>query len=308
MPAEDRRICLILNPNAGSARQSELIEEITASRGDIVLRETSASGDCRSLAIKAVEEGFDVVAAAGGDGTVNEVLNGILATDRSVRFGLVPLGTGNDLARTLGIPFDVRDALALLAVGDTRMLDIIRVETNGDIRYGINAAAGGFSGQVDEALSAELKASWGPLAYLIGAASALPSRKEYETFIAYDDGPLQAVSALGMIVANGRTVAGGKRVAPLADPTDGLLDVVVIKSGSLLNLAEVGTRLLAGNYLDSPNVYHRTARRVRITASPSMTFNIDGEMLSNDAITFAVEPAAVPLIVGYDFAPAPDVT
>ena len=115
-----------------------------------------------------------------------------------------------------------------------------------------------------------MKATWGPLAYLRGAASVLPDLHEYETYLSYDDGPPERVEALNVVVANGRYAAKGWEVASAANPEDGLLDVVVVRYGPLLDLTDVAARLLAGDYLESDLVLHRRARRVRVASRPGM--------------------------------------
>jgi diacylglycerol kinase (ATP) len=300
------KICLIVNPAAGSAELFEQLQAPIAARECFTFRETTPEVLGDVLAEQAVREGFDVVAAAGGDGTVNAVVNGIMRAGGGAAFGIVPLGTGNDLARTLALTDDLRDAVALLETRSLVDFDVMKVETGSDVRYGINVAAGGFSGQVDEALTDELKAGWGPLAYLMGAAKVLPDLKGYRTEVAFDDDPPEVIDAVNVIVANGRTAAGGKRVAPLANPQDGLLDVVIVEWGTLAEIAEVGGRLLAGNYLDSPKVVHRRARRVHVAATPGMWFNVDGELLTNEPVTFTACPGALRVVVGTDFEPEPD--
>jgi len=302
------RICIILNPNAGSAEQAAVLHEVVAKRSEVTLRETNRPGQAREFATEAVREGYDLIVAAGGDGTINEVVNGLATNFAAARLGVIPLGTGNDLARTLAIPETPLEALELLTSGPERSLDLIKVEAVGrETVYCINVAAGGFSGQVDEVLTDELKASWGPLAYLRGAIGALPDLTGYETIITWEDGPTHRIEALNMIVANGRTAAGGFQVAPLANPEDGLLDVVIVRYGSLLDLAGVVARLLAANYLDSDQVLHRTARRVHIASRPGMWFNIDGELLCKEPVTFSVLPQALRVIVGPDYNPDPTV-
>jgi diacylglycerol kinase (ATP) len=253
------------------------------------------------LARKAAEEGFEVVVAAGGDGTINEVVNGIIASGAGATLGIVPLGTGNDLSRTLDIPTDPRDALALIHSGERRPLDTFVVETSNGPIYGINAAAGGFSGQVGEVLTSELKANWGPLAYLIGAASLIPDIQGYKTYISYDAGVPEYVNALNIIVANGRTVAGGKRVSPLSNPEDGLLDVVIVKKGSVVELGDVAARLVAGNLLSSPIITHRLARSIRVESEPGMWFNVDGELITREPVTISVRAASLDVVVGTDY-------
>jgi diacylglycerol kinase (ATP) len=302
---DEPNICVIINPNAGSAEQSGHIMKLVAEYPNITGWLTTETGHARDLAGEAIEAGFDIVAAAGGDGTIHEVANGLMQHGGGVRFGLIPLGTGNDLSRTLAIPRDTRDAMALLLAGKTERLDLIRVDSAGTHRYVINAAAGGFSGQVNEVMNAELKSNWGPLAYLLGAVSVAPDLTGYHTTISYDGGPHEVAEAINVIVANGRTVAGGVRVAPLANPQDGLMEVIVIKRGSVLEMATVAARVVAGGYLDSPHVVHRRARRVEIVSEPGMWFNVDGELLTQEPITFEIVPGALDVIVGPDYEAVP---
>ena len=292
------RVCIILNQNAGSA---SLFEELAAEATvgtEVATRVSKSKGHSIELAREAADEGFDVVAAAGGDGTINEVVNGLMQADRPATLGIIPLGTGNDLARTLDIPDAPADALELLESGERRRIDLYAVETADQTIYGINAAAGGFSGQVDEAMTKQLKASWGPLAYLIGAASVVPDLQEYSTYISYDDGDLDLTNALSIIVANGRTVAGGKRVSPLSNPEDGLLDVVIVQKGTVVELGDAATRLVAGGFLKSNLVSHRRARSIRIESEPAMWFNVDGELITKDTLTIRVVPSAIEAVVG----------
>ncbi|HSN97445.1 MAG TPA: diacylglycerol kinase family protein, partial [Candidatus Nanopelagicales bacterium] len=240
--------------------------------------------------------GVDLVVAAGGDGTIHEVVQGLMASPARPHLGVLPLGTGNDLARTLGIPADPAEAVALLETGVPRAVDLMRVQMDRELRFGVNVAAGGFSGQVDEVMTDDMKATWGPLAYVRGAVSALPDLTSYRTAIAWDDGDLERAEVLNIVVANGQTCAGGVKVAPDADPTDGLLDVVVVRYASLLDLARIAARLLAGDYTESDDVFLRRTRRLRIDSHPGMWFNVDGELIGNAPVGFEVVPAAITVI------------
>src|SRR5690606_33915791 len=216
--------------------QFELLRTAIAALDETVCWHTTDTGHATELARQAVADGFDRIVAAGGDGTIGEVVNGLLGAGGSAVLAVIPLGTGNDLARLLSVPDDPMEALQLLQTGEVRRIDAFRVDADGEHVFGINAAAGGFSGQVDEVLTSELKASWGPLAYLIGAATVLPDLQTYATYIAYDDGPTERIGALNVIVANGRTVGGGKRVPSRSNPEDGLLDIVIVRNGNVVEL------------------------------------------------------------------------
>lgn len=300
------KTCVIINPKAGSAQQVEVLEGTLNRQQAITCWQTEEAGDARQLAAKAVGDGFDRIVAAGGDGTVSEVMNGVMNQGGDVVLGIIPLGTGNDLARTLALPDDPRDALAFVLADHHVALDLIKVSTSGRTVYGINAAAGGFTGQIDEIMTPEMKATWGPLAYLFGAVSALPNLRDYRTRLSLDGDSAQDVDALNIIVANGRSIGGGKRVAPLADPTDGLLDVVVVKQAAPLELAGLAARFVAGEHLDSPHVIYRRVRRAHVASDPGMWFNVDGELLAKEPLTFEVVPGALRVAVGADFQPQPE--
>lgn len=296
------RICVITNPRAGSAGQWEMLRARIKSLGDVHVVETSKPDDATDASAQAVAERFDTIVAAGGDGTVNQVVNGMLrgsaAGSVQTVLAILPLGTGNDLARSLNIPLDPGDAISPIAAGRTIHLDLMNVKWNDLERYATNAAAGGFTGQMNEAMTDQIKSRWGPLAYLRGAIGVLPDLTNYKTCVRYDGRAKQPVQALNIIVANGRTTGGGTVVAPHADPSDGLLDVVIVRTGTTLELAGVAARLIAGDYTNSDVVTHQRVRRVEVESTPGMWFNIDGELTTNQPITFAVVPRAIRVIVG----------
>jgi diacylglycerol kinase (ATP) len=299
------RTCVILNANAGSAPSATDLKAELARRPDVCLCEPTSADEVRACVAGALTDGCDTVVAAGGDGTIHEVVNALAPDFGRARLAILPLGTGNDLARTLAIPADPAAALAVLDGGAERRIDLIRVEAGGRSLYCVNAAAGGFSGQMEEMLTDEVKAWWGPLAYLRGAANVLPNLSGYQTTLRLDEGVVERVEALNVLVANGRTAAGGFRVAPSANPEDGLLDVVTVFYRPLPDLAGVAALLLAGDYTSSDYVLHQRARRVEVSSRPGMWFSIDGELLGNEPTAFTVLPHALRVIVGPDYTPEP---
>lgn len=304
---QDRmKTAVLVNVQAGGGEQVRALRTLVSEYSTWTVWECHTPDDLEAAASRLQAEGYEQVVAAGGDGTVHALVNALMQHDVACRVGVLPVGTGNDLARTLALPGEPDEALEVLRAGREQHIDLMRVETEQETRYGVNAAAGGFGGQVDEALTSETKATWGPLAYLVGAVKALPDLHDYETFIAFNDGERQRVDALNVVVANGRTAAGGKRVAPLANPCDGALDVVVVRNGSVAELAEVGTRLMTGNYLESPLVTHRQVRAVHVASKPGMWFNVDGELLTKEPVTISVLPGALRVVVGPAFQPVPD--
>ena len=297
---------VILNPNAGSAGDADVLREALRPVRFVDLMVCDEAGHGCRLAAEAAEQDYDLVIAAGGDGTINEIING-LAPDFGPALGVIPLGTGNDLARTLALPEDPSEAFEVALHGTRRPLDLIRVEGADKTAYAANVCGGGFTGTLDEAMTDELKATWGPFAYLVGTAKALPNMDEYETLITWDEGEPEHVEALNVIVANGRTAGGGRPAAPRANPEDGLLDVVIVKDCSAAALTALAARALAGDYLDSEHILFRRARRVRVESRPGMWFNVDGELHTNDPATFEVVPGALRVTVGPDYTPEAEV-
>ena len=252
--------------------------------------------DPKQAARDALRRGAEVLVAVGGDGTVSAVGDALVGS--TARLAVVPAGTGNDLARTLGIPTDFAEAFALVESGVERLVDVIRAEPDdGPATYVLNVAAGGLSGQVDEALDGDQKQRWGPLAYLWCAVKVLPDLHPYRTELTLDDGEPFTVDAVNVVVANGRTVGGGWGVAPTAEIDDGFADVVVVRYAKALDLAGVAARLATGDALASPTVDHHRARTVRLRAEPGMPFNVDGELITRSGCTFTVLPRALRVLV-----------
>jgi diacylglycerol kinase (ATP) len=298
--------CILINPNAGSADAAEAVRSHAASLDGVVCRTSPDPATSDRFVEQAIHDGVVRIVAAGGDGTINSVLNAIRQRRADVQLGLVPLGTGNDLARTLAIPSELESALTVATGGPARPIDLYVVTWSGSSRFGINVAAGGFSGQVDEALSSDLKATWGPMAYLMGAAQVIPNLEKYTTHITVDGETRERIRVLNVVVANGRTAAGGRPVAPTANPCDGLLDVVIVKQGKASELAKVATQLVTGNYLESSLVTHQRVRHIAVASEPGMWFNVDGELITNEPLSIEVMPRAQSMIVGPTFEPSPD--
>ena len=298
------KVCLLVNPKAGTAGPvADLVRTLSA-RHKVTVFNPADLADVRRHAAAAARGGFRVVAVAGGDGTVHAVVNALAPHFPKARLAVLPFGTGNDLCRTLAIPLDPVAAADLLRTGRRRKLDVVRVDRAWR-GYMVNAAAGGFSGRVAMDVTADLKARLGPLAYLVGATGPVADPPTYRVTISYDGGPPETIDVLNVVVANGRTAAGGVVVAPTANPEDGLLDVVVVRPGDFLDRSVITARLLAGDYTADEAVTHRTAGRVEIASDPPMPFSIDGELTEGDRFVFTVVPRALRVLTGPDYRPDP---
>lgn len=293
------KTCVVCNPGAGSVDDAEPLLEQLRQVNSATICLTSGAGEATGFAREAARDGYELIVAAGGDGTLNEVINGIADHLSQVRVGLVPLGTGNDFARMLKLPESVEACVEILKRGHVRAIDLVRV-TSDQVRYFVNVSAGGFSGTVDEKLTPEIKKNWGPLAYLRCAAEALPELRAYRTEIVLDDTTPLALDLYNVIIANGQFVAGGMAVAPEASIDDGLLDIVLVPKGSATSMAVMAAQILVGGHLGSDAVVFRRAAKISVHSTPGMWFNVDGETVGNDPAVFEVLPRALRFVVEAD--------
>ncbi len=293
------KACIIVNPNAGSVEDRHALEEKLGGRPETSVHMTEREGHAEEIAREAVQGGAGLVVAAGGDGTLNEVVNGLSADFGRARLGLLPLGTGNDFARSINVPADLDGALQILEQGRVRALDVACATLHGKSRYFINVSAGGFSGEVSEK-AAEAKERWGPLAYMRGALGALPELKAFTSRITLNGAETLEIETYNLVVSNGRFVASGIPVAPQAILDDGLLDVMIAPAATLPQLAILVPTVLLGRHIDSDLLIFRKAARVEIDCEPQMTFNVDGEIVGEGPARFEVLPRALEVVMGPD--------
>lgn len=293
---------VIINPNAGSVEGMAELEAALERLPGTEIHATEHEGHAEELARQAVGEGIDLVVAAGGDGTLNEVVNGLAADFGRAHLGLLPLGTGNDFARSIGVPADLEQALAILREGRRRRIDVARAILGGKSRWFLNMAAGGFSGVVSEKAT-EAKERWGPLAYMRGALDALPELTTFKASLLLNGAERLDIDTWNIVVSNGRYVAAGIPVAPQAEVDDGLLEVMIVPATTIPNLALLVPQVLLGQHLQSDLILFRRVTRIEIESHPPMAFNVDGELLGEESAVFEVHPRALEMVVGPD-APA----
>lgn len=288
---------IILNPNAGSVESLDALRERLGALPETEVCPTDHEGHAGELTRQAVEEGIELVVAAGGDGTLNELVNGLSADFGRTRLGLLPLGTGNDFARSIGVPDDLDGAIAVLREGRTRKIDVGRALVGGKNRWFLNMAVGGFSGVVSEKAS-EAKERWGPLAYMRGAVDAWPELTAFETSIVLNGAERLQIATYNIVISNGRYVAAGIPVAPQAEVDDGLFEVMIAPETTIPNLALLVPQVLLGQHLNSDLLIFRRATRIEIESTPPMAFNVDGELLDEASAVFEVHPRALEMVVG----------
>jgi diacylglycerol kinase (ATP) len=288
---------IVLNPNAGSADEIAAFEDRIARLPGTELVRTGSPGDATRLAREACERGLPRVVAAGGDGTLHEVLQGMAGHFERVQLGLLPVGTGNDFARAVGIPADLDRALALLDLGRELPIDVLRLEAEGT-HWVLNASAGGFSAVVSDRLDSDTKDWWGTLAYSVTAVRALPELTTYRLRIRLDDGPVEEIAAWNVVVANAGWIAGGLPVLPGAVVDDGRLDLLVVPEMPIAAFTLLLPQILLGKHADSPELVVRSGTRLRIESDPAMPLNADGEVVAGTPATYEVAHRALRFVVG----------
>jgi len=285
---------IIVNPVAESAGDIHLRLKQLHRLDAKEVRVTRGPGEAETLVREAIRAGFDYVIAVGGDGTLNEVINGVatLRQARHVCVGMMPLGTANDFARSIGLIGDIDATIDTLRAKTTAPIDLVRM-TSGRGHYFVNVSAGGFSGVVDEKLTSEIKSAWGPFAYLRSAASALSELQTYRTTIIFDDAEELMMDLYNVVVANGRFAGGGLPLAPQANFSDGLLDIVLVPKRPAAEMALLAASMLLGKHISSDSVTFRRAKKISVKSRPKMWFNADGELVGNESAVFQILPRAL---------------
>jgi diacylglycerol kinase (ATP) len=297
---------VICNPTSGGGAYDpdEIRNELDGLEVDWV--QTEGPED----AIGAAEEWREgLLLVAGGDGTVNDVVNGLgrAGFPEGVTLGILPAGTGNDLAATLAVPDDPELAEDVIGQKRERRLDVARVRSEGvGERFFINVATGGLGAEISNANDEELKKRWGKLSYL-RASLEVARNFDVRELSLYLDGEEHRVKAVNIAVGNCRYTGGGWPATPKANPEDGLLDVVVIETlgaGELFNLAPAV--LAESSYLDKEGVLFVRAKEIRVeTQPPGLEFTADGEVIGNEPAQFSVLPQTLKVIVGPEYVPEP---
>ena len=297
---------VICNPTSGGGAYDpdEIREELEEMELDWI--ETKGPED----AIEAAQDWQDgLLIVAGGDGTVNDVVNGLgrAGFPEGVTLGILPAGTGNDLAATLCIPEDPELAEDVIRQNRVRTLDVGRVRSEGvGERFFINVATGGLGAEISSVNDEELKKRWGKLSYLRASLEVARSFDVRDLSLSLD-GEEHRLKAVNIAVGNCRYTGGGWPATPKANPEDGLLDVVVIETlgaGELFNLAPAV--LAESSYLDKEGVLFVRAKEIRVeTQPPGLEFTADGEVIGNEPAQFSVLPQTLKVIVGPEYVPEP---
>lgn len=286
-----QRIKLIANPVAGG----NALEKIHRARSHfeergctVDLTLTNARGEAIEAAAAAKGGGFDRIVAAGGDGTLNEVINGLVPCSLPLAF--LPLGTTNVFALEVGIPFSVEKAcdIALDGVATSVCLGVA------DGTRFLLMAGIGFDAEVVSRIHTGLKRWTGKLAYLVSALAVLAGRAGFSVEVECEDGTVRR--GFNVIIGNSRLYAGRFSITPEASLTEGLLDVCLFQKEGRWPLVRCAAKVVAGKRLSSSDVCIFKARRL-IVRGPGVPVQVDGDFLGRLPMTFRAEPDALTLVL-----------
>jgi YegS/Rv2252/BmrU family lipid kinase len=272
---------VILNPAArGDRARRQRARVETIAHGSVICP-TSRSGEAETLARRAADEGFERIVAAGGDGTIHEVVNGLAGTEAAL--GLLPMGTMNVFATELGLPtHDLGLCWDIIENGNTRLVDL----PNANDKYFAQLAGVGLDAQVVKETSLALKRSFGPLSYLIQAAqiaARVPPRLSIESENAsIDEGSF-------VLVGNGRLYGGPFPFFKNAVNNDGLLDVIVFKRLGYLEIIRYLQNVLFSSEINAPEVEYFQTSRLRVTSDQPVPVELDGELVGTSPVEFGVQ-------------------
>jgi diacylglycerol kinase (ATP) len=290
---------VILNPYSGRwrslARRAEAESALRQAGIDFDLVVTEGPGHGESLAAEALAAGCQPIIAAGGDGAIGEIINGLhrASPDEVLGpLGVLPLGTANDLAHNLGLPLDLEMAARVIAAGHTRRIDLGQA---GDWVFDNNSALG--LEPMVTIHNIKIRRLKGVVRYLVAALQAIAAGPRWEVTIEWDDGKYQGPISL-VTVGNCPVTGGLFRMAPAADPSDGLLTFVYGYAETRLRMLALLPRAISGDYVNDKRIHQHHTRRLAIRLTPDSPIQVDGEIRAEalDHIEYKVLPARLDIL------------
>ena len=271
-----KRARIIYNPTSGKELFKRMLPDVLI-KLEKAGYETSAyaterEGDATLEAERALKQQYDILIVAGGDGTLNEVVNGIAEQPNRPKLGAIPMGTVNDFGRALHLPNDIMGALDVIIEGHSTKVDIGKMNS----RYFINLAAGGQLTQVSYETPSKLKSIVGSFAYYIKGFEMLPQMKAVDLRIEYDDKVFQG-EALLFLLGLTNSMAGFEKLVPDAKLDDGYYTLIIVEKANLAELGHIMTLASRGEHTKHPKVIYEKAKSINISSYTEMQLNVDGE-------------------------------
>lgn len=285
-----RKARLIYNPTSGreemKRRLADVLQRLDSAGIETSCHATTGEGDATLAAAEAVERGYDLIIAAGGDGTLNEVINGMAEKENIPPLGVFPLGTTNDFARALGISKNWEDYCDLVIRDETRPIDLGKAND----RYFINIAGGGTLTELTYEVPSKLKTMIGQLAYYLKGLEKIVSLTPQELIInASGQTPIHD-EFMVFLIANSNSVGGFEKLAPGASMDDGMFDVIALRKCNLAEFVRVITLALRGEHINDKKVVHFRTDYMEVVSPGPVQLNLDGEFGGVLPATFRMLP------------------
>lgn len=288
------RMYFIVNPTAGASRADDSFKKIQAMLDEINMDYsfdyTQYKGHATELAVDAVKRGEKYIVSVGGDGTLNEVAQGLVNT--SAVLGVLPFGTGNDLAKALHLPTDPREALTVLLLDSPRQMDVGIAND----RMFFNVSGFGFDVDVLIATDKYKKHFHGMIPYLLGIVHSLAHLRTLHLTV-NDNGRQWDREALLIAVGIGTHFGGGMNVLPLSDPFDGLFDVCIVKKLGIGKFIRLLPLFIKGGHAGFDEVEYFRTDHLEVSCPEHSLINYDGELSSDTPVTFRLLPGALNILV-----------
>ncbi|SMO77520.1 YegS/Rv2252/BmrU family lipid kinase [Melghirimyces algeriensis] len=272
-----KRARIIYNRTAGreifQRHLSRILDRLEHFGLETSCHSTRFPGDAVDAAEQAAKSGFDVVIAAGGDGTVHEVVNGLSPLKQRPPLGILPCGTSNDLARALSIPRDLLKACDIIGSRETSWIDVGNIAD----QYFVNAAAAGVVTEVSYEAPSRLKALLGQIAYYAKGMEKIGELlRPFRVHLQTSDRVVEEEILL-LLMANSCSIGGFDKLLPQARMNDGLLDVLVVRKGGLSDLVHLVRAVLRGEHLEDEHILYFQTNKLLVTPEETMKLNLDGE-------------------------------
>ncbi|MGZ4133006.1 MAG: diacylglycerol/lipid kinase family protein [Actinomycetota bacterium] len=292
------RVVVLANPTAGHGKAGGTIGKVDGALNEKgvphQIRVTESGPDLEAQARRAAEEGAEIVAVLGGDGSIGLAANGLIGTDTTL--AVLPSGTADDFAHALGIR-SIVGAAAAIAEGNAVRIDVVRVTTGAERRHYVNIAGCGFDSEVNEAANAMGRTFGATGTYVAALMKTLSRFTPAEFRIELDDEVVEGPHML-VVVGNAISYGGGMKVTPFASIVDGLLDVCLLQALSKPAFLRAFPKVFRGTHVTHPAVRMHRAKRVKVEADRRVMVYADGERVGPAPAVFEVVPEAVSVILG----------
>ena len=303
--AQPSHTVFLVNPASANGstgrRWPELARRAAAAGLEGATLFSERQGHLAELAREAALDGAELLVVVGGDGSVNEVVNGLAGLGRQPEVAVVPRGTGWDFSRTFGIPRKIDDAVQIALQGDVRTIDLGRAsyrawDGSDATAWFANVASAGMSGAIAKRANETTKALGGKASYLWATFAVFSGWEATEIAVAVD-GERRAGPMFDVVIANGRFFGGGLEICPEAEPDDGLFDVLTIGDVTKRDLVQTMPKMYRGTHLPHPKAELLRGSSVTVTSETPLPIELDGEQPGTTPVTFEVTAGALRLRV-----------